>query len=233
MLPAAYGDGPELVFLNTAGGLTGGDHLTYDIKLGAGTRVTAMTQTAERAYRANEGQAKLDVTLTVGAGARLDWLPQETILFDRASLDRTTSVDLADNATCLMAETLVLGRAAMGEVVETLDLIDRRLVRRTGASVWLDPVRLDAASLSRRTGTATLNGQRAVGTLALIAPGAEDAVGRVRDLPEVPGVTWAVSGWDGKCVLRAMAPDAFPLRRMMMAAIAALRPGPLPRVWTI
>ncbi|MBV0911485.1 urease accessory protein UreD [Anianabacter salinae] len=233
MLPASYGEGPELVFLNTAGGLTGGDALRYEVALGAGTRVTAATQTAERAYASSGGTARMDVSLTVGTGARLDWLPQETILFERAALARRTDIALAGDAVCLMVETLVLGRAAMGEVVERAEFSDHRRVTRDGCPVLVEPVRIDETVLSRRTGRATLAGARAVATLALIAPGAEDAAGRLRALPDVPGVTWAVSGWDGKCVLRAMAPDAFPLRRLVMAAIAALRPGPLPRVWTI
>ena len=85
MLPRCQGPVPEAVFLNTAGGLTGGDRLDYRVELAPHTRLTATTQTAERAYASNDGPAHVDVTLQVGEGAHLDWLPQETILFDRSA----------------------------------------------------------------------------------------------------------------------------------------------------
>lgn len=106
---------PEAVFLNTSGGITGGDRLRYGLDLGAGVRAVATTQTAERAYRASAGVGRMEVALTVGAGGWLDWLPQETILFQGSALHRETMVDLAGAAGCLVLESVVLGRAAMGE----------------------------------------------------------------------------------------------------------------------
>src|SRR3990167_1990536 len=68
---------PEVVFLNTSGGITGGDRLRYGLDLGADVRAVATTQTAERAYRASAGVGRVEVALTVGAGGWLDWLPQD------------------------------------------------------------------------------------------------------------------------------------------------------------
>jgi Urease accessory protein UreH len=123
-LPRIHGPDPEVVFLNTAGGLTGGDRLSYGLALGPGTRAVGTTQTAERAYASPGGRAEVTVDLEIGAGARLDWLPQETILFDRSALARRTEARLAADAELLMLETLQLGRTAMGEEVATLDLAD-------------------------------------------------------------------------------------------------------------
>ena len=87
-LPRTDADHPEVVFLNTAGGLTGGDTLSYRLALAEGGRATGTTQTAERAYAQGPlGPAEMRVQLRVGAGARLDWLPQETILFDGSASD--------------------------------------------------------------------------------------------------------------------------------------------------
>jgi urease accessory protein len=102
-------DGPEVVFLNTSGGMTGGDQLNFALDLAAGCRVTATTQTAERAYRSDSGVAKVLVDHVLGAGAHLDWLPQETILFDHSALSRTTTVTLECDASCLLLEAVVLG----------------------------------------------------------------------------------------------------------------------------
>ena len=93
LLPRVRGV-PEVVFLNTSGGLTSGDTLSYALDLAEGARAVATTQAAERAYRADHGPARVSVTHRVGAGGWLDWLPQETILFDRSDLDRRTILTL-------------------------------------------------------------------------------------------------------------------------------------------
>lgn len=233
MLPRTHGPEPEVVFLNTAGGLTGGDRLSYGLSLAPGARATATTQTAERAYRSPGDAASVRVEIAVGAGASLDWLPQETILFDGASLERQTEIALGAEARLLFVEILVLGRAAMGETVRRLHLRDTRRITRDGAPVFVEPVLLDDARLARGANPAMLNGARAMATLGLIAPGAEDALGPLRALPETPGVTLAASAWDGRLILRAMASDAWPLRRALAAALSHLRGRALPRVWQI
>ncbi|NHF74247.1 urease accessory protein UreD [Paracoccus xiamenensis] len=231
LLPRCHGARPEIVFLNTSGGLTAGDRLDYRVDLGPSTRATATTQTAERAYRAEGVSAQARVTLSVAAGGMLDWLPQETILFDGASLDRETVVDLAENASFLGLETIVLGRAAMGETVSRLSLSDRRIIRRAGRIEVFDPFRLDDSSLARGNAPALLQGARAIAVLILSAPGAEVQLPALRAALTEPDVTAAASALPGRVVLRAHAPDAWPLRRQMMRLIETLRPGALPRVW--
>lgn len=231
LLPRSYGPAPEVVFLNTSGGLTSGDTLDYQLDLGPATRATATTQTAERAYRADGIPAQARVALKVGAGGMLDWLPQETILFDGAQLDRLTEVDLAEDASFLGLETIVLGRAAMGETLRRLHLHDRRIIRRNGRVEVLDPFRLVGASLARADAPALLQGARAVAVLILSAPDAEHQLPALRAALTEPGVTAAASALPGRVILRAHAPDAWPLRRQMARLIDTLRPGGLPRVW--
>lgn len=220
--------GPDLVVLNTSGGLTGGDRLTIDLDTGDGARITATTQTAERLYRAAEGQADITITARVGRGSRLDWLPQETILFDGSHARRSTTIDLAADAACLTCETLVLGRAAMGETVARLSLHDTRRITRAGRPVHLDPFVLETTRLGAPAGPADA---RALCTVVLAAQGAEDATTPARATLTEPGVTAAASGWDGRLVVRLMAADAFPLRRQLVRLLATLRGAPLPRVW--
>jgi len=223
--------GPEIVMLNTSGGLTGGDRLCLRLDLGAGCRATGTTQTAERAYRSTGGAARVTVHHRVEAGAHLDWLPQETILFDGSHLDRDTTIDLAGGASCLMLEAVVLGRAAMGETVTRTTLRDTRRITRAGRPVLVEPLHLTTEALT--AGPAVLNGARAFATLALVAQGAEDAAGRVQALLDEPGVTGGASGFDGRLVIRLMAGDGWPLRRQVTRLVSALRPGPMPRVWQI
>lgn len=224
---------PEVVFLNTAGGLTGGDEMSYRLDLGAGARALATTQTAERAYRASDGAdpARLTVHHTVGAGAWLDWVPQETILYEASALHRETRVDLADGAGCMMLEAVILGRAAMGETLEMLRFSDRREVRRNGKPVLIEPLELDTARLLRKT--PAMIPARAFATLGIIGDGAQEAIGPARAALTIEGVTAAASAFDGKCIVRMMAADGWPLRRQILALLTALRRAPVPRVWQI
>lgn len=221
---------PEVVFLNTSGGLTGGDRLSYEVTLGDGVHATATTQTAERAYRSTSGAARVDVTLEVGAGGWIDWLPQETILFDASSLDRRTRIDLGPGAGCLALEAVVLGRHAMGETVRTLAFRDRREIRREGRLLHLEPLAMGDAALM--AGQAVLGEARCFASLVMIAPDAEDALAPLRRVLDEPGVTAAASAFDGRLLLRVLAQDGWPLRRQIARALSVLRRGAvLPRVW--
>jgi urease accessory protein len=229
-LPKVHGPVPEVVFLNTSGGLTGGDRLMFSLALGDGAQAVATTQTAERAYASSAGRAVMDVVLTLGAGARLDWLPQETILFDRSTLARRTRADLGPGARLILSETVVLGRAAMGETVRELEFSDWREVRQQGRPVLVEPLRITAATLA--AGPAALDGARALATVALVAPGAEDALGAVRAcLPD--GMEAAASGWDGKLIVRLIGPDLFPVKRAVARVLNVMRGVALPRVWQV
>jgi urease accessory protein len=156
-------------------------------------------------------------------------LPQETILFDRSALSRETTVTLGRGASCLLLETLVLGRAAMGETVQDIVLTDRRRVTRQGVPVLYEPVALGAAALRR--GLGLVQGARAFASIALVQAGAEARLTAVRAVLDEPGVQAGASAFDGKLTLRLMAADGWPLRRQILRVLAVLRDGPLPRVW--
>lgn len=235
LLPRVYGGLPEVVFLNTAGGLTGGDDLGYELTLGPDARAVATTQAAERAYRSLSGAARVEVSLSVGPGAVLHWLPQETILFDRAALHRRTRAELSGDARLVMAETVILGRAAMGERLAEVDLLDWREVRRDGEPVLLEPVRLTTAMLDHRTSPALLGEAVAFASLALVDLRAEERLAECRQcLHSLPdGVEAAVSALKGRLVVRALARDSFALRRLVTVCLGVLTGAPLPRVWNL
>ncbi|WEF24967.1 urease accessory protein UreD [Paracoccus sp. S3-43] len=224
---------PQIVFLNTSGGLASGDRLSFAMTLRPDARALATTQTAERAYRAEGDPARARVGLAVGENAWLDWLPQETILFEGARLDRETVVDLAPGAGCLLLEMVVLGRLAMGEHPRRLHLRDRRVVRRAGRIVHHDAMALDDSTVARLDGPALLRGARAMATLAMIAPQAPDLLAAARAALDEPGVIGAASAPPGRLVIRLLARDDWPLRRQIHRLLAVLRPDPLPRIWQV
>ena len=229
MLPRVQGAVPEVVFLNTSGGLTGGDRLAYDLVIPPESTVIATTQTAERGYASPGPAASVKVTATVGAGGRLNWLPQETLIYEDAHVSRETKIELSGNAACLIVESIVLGRHAMGEVPRRARLTDRRLVTRNGRPVWAETLRLDSRVLSQTGQPAILNGANCFALIALIAPDAPDLTDLIRTTLTVPGCQSAASGWDGKLVVRLTATDGWPLRRQVVRTLRALTP--LPRVW--
>ena len=231
ILPRVGDGATEVVFLNTSGGLTGGDRLDYSLTLGAGVRATATTQTAERAYRCARGVARAGVRLTVGPGGWLDWLPQETILFDGAALEREVTVDLDEAAGCLFLESVILGRHAMGETVTGLQFRDSRMIRRGGQPVWAEPLHIDTRALGRAANPAMLGGARAMATLVLVQPQAGDRLAALRAVLDEPGVESGASALDGRLILRLLAWDGLPLRRQILRALAVLRAGPPPLVW--
>lgn len=221
---------PEVVFLNTSGGLTGGDMLSYAVQLGPRARAVATTQTAERAYRSSGGAARVRVTMEVGAGGWLEWLPQETILFDDSRLDRRTTIDLGPGAGCLLLESVVLGRAAMGETVAKVALRDWREICQSGRPLMVEPLVLTDGAL--QSGAAGMAGARAFASVAMIGQGVADLLDPLRCVLDEPGVTAAASAPAGRLMVRMMARDGWPLRRQIDRALAVLRRGQaLPRVW--
>jgi urease accessory protein len=236
-LPGGPGSGttpeavPEVVLANTSGGLTGGDRLDYALAVGPGAALVATTQAAERVYRSGDVPARLGVTLDVGAGAALDWLPQETILFQGGRLARRLEADLAGDAHLTLVETLVLGRAAMGEVVTHGRYTDQWRIRRSGRLVHAEALRLDGDIARITAGPATLRHARAMATLVHVGPGAEARLAGTRNLVErLEAVEAAVSLRGEVLILRLLGDDHAPLRRALAQVLEVFR-GALPRVW--
>ena len=223
-----------VVALNSSGGIAGGDRLDAAYAVGDGARATIAAQAAERFYRVVPGSvpAQVRTRVTVAPGAAAEWLPQETILFDRCAVNRVLDIELADESWFLGVEMLVFGRAAMGEQVDHAHLHDTIRVRRGGRLVLHDAIRLSGEVAATLRRPAIGGGARAVATLVHAAPGAASMLEPVRAaLAEAPGEC-ASSAWDGLLVARFLAPDGASLRAAVLAALRALRDGrPLPRVW--
>ena len=228
--PSPEDDGLSAVFVNTAGGVAGGDHFGIDIAAGEGARLTLTTAAAEKIYRADAGPAQLDISLKAAAGAHLGWLPQETILFDRARVSRRIDIDLAESASLLLCEIVVFGRAAMGERMQSGEFVDRWRVRRGGKLVFAETIRLDGDIGAKLASPAIANGGVAIGT-ALIVPGDEALVERIRTSSESFGGEVGISAWNGFAMARFCAQDAARLRADMMTVLGRASGAALPRLW--
>jgi urease accessory protein len=227
--PGPKGAALEAVIVNTAGGIAGGDRHRLDIAVGAGARLAVTTAAAEKIYRSLGPDAEIDVKLTAAAGAHLSWLPQETILFDRAQLKRRIEVDLADDASLLIAEAVVFGRSAMGETVEHGAFTDRWRVRRGGRLLFAETVRLDGLISQKLAEPAIAGGGVAVATV-LAMPGDAAMVERARARSDGFSGEVGISAWNGLAVARLCAKDGASLRRDLVAVLTVLG-GTLPRLW--
>jgi urease accessory protein len=227
--PNAATETLEAVIVNTGGGMTGGDRFAIELEVGEGASLIAGTVAAEKIYRSNGPDAEMSVRLDLGAGAKLAWLPQETILFDQARLSRRIDIDLAESSSLLMAEAVVLGRAAMGEAMDKGFFADRWRVRRDGKLVFADTAWLEGAIAARLIEPAITNSGIAIATV-LIAPGGDETLACVRALNETFAGEVGISAWNGFAVARLCAKDGAALRHDLVAVLAALG-QPVPRLW--
>jgi len=220
----------DAVIVNTAGGMTGGDRFGIDIAVGAGARLTVTTAAAEKVYRSLGPDTEIDVKFDVGPGGALAWLPQETILFDRARLRRTIDVELAPDADLMVAEAVIFGRSAMGETVLRGHFFDRWRVRVGGKLAFAESLRLDGAVAQKLGQRAIAGGSVAIASVLKI-PGDDGAIAAVRAMEKDFAGEVGVSAWNGLALARLVASDGAALRRDLIDVLTALGGTQLPRLW--
>ncbi|MBZ9795607.1 urease accessory protein UreD [Mesorhizobium sp. ES1-4] len=234
-LPAVSAGPLEAVLINTAGGLTGGDRLGWDVDVGADASAAITTQACEKVYRAVSDHAEVQVRLTVGENGSIAWLPQETIVFDRAAFARTLDVELEAGAEALVLEATVFGRLAMGERAAQGTFRDRWRVRREGTLIHAEDFRIGPAIAGTLARTAISGGAIAMATLLLVSPRAEALLDPVR---EIIGARGGASLWSvktsGKLLARLYAEDGYRLRQRLVPLVGLLngRAG-LPKLWSL
>jgi len=232
------GDIFEASLITTSGGVVGGDSLKVEVTAGAGSALRVYPQAAEKVYRSLGADSRIGVGLTAAAGAWLEWLPQETILFDGARLRRDTNIELAPGARVLAGEFLVFGRRASGERLSRGLIHDGWRIRRGGKLVWADALHVEGDLAAPLASAACLGGVTACASLIYAAEDAAAQLEALRDLlPEEPaGAQHALTAVNGLVVGRFLG-EALAVRRSYGAFWAAARarlaglPAALPRLW--
>lgn len=221
----------EGVLINTAGGIAGGDRLHYEIEVAVNTSLALTSQAAEKIYRSSGETALIDVDLKAKENARLSWLPQETILFDRVKVKRTLNAEIESSAAVTICESVVFGRAAMGECVGAGSFEDCWRIRRGGKLVFADTTRLNGKIEQLLRQRAVAAGHSCIATILHIAPNAEARleVARTAFPDEVEA---GASAFEGVLVVRMIAPDSFPLRRAILDVLNAIG-APPPRAFSL
>ena len=247
-LPLADG-GCQAVIVHPPGGLVGGDALDLDVAVGEGARVLCTTPGAQKWYRSTGVAARARTRVAVAAGGALEWLPQPSIVFDRARVEQSIDFDLAADARTIGWECLVLGRAAMGERFETGALRQRLSLSVGGETRWAEHT---AASAGDRLFASPLGwgGRTVACTVWAAAPG--DAIDdTLRDAwrellaaeCDAPGAraarldAGATRPTPGLLGARLLADDSQVAMRVAQALWARARPAVLgaasapPRIW--
>jgi len=227
------GEPPLAALVNTAGGLAGGDEVKVTVAAGPGTHAVVSTPAAEKVYRSLGPETRIAARLELGEGATLEWLPQETILFDGARLARRLDIEAAPGARLLLAEMLVFGRHARGETLREGSLLDTWRLRRGRALLWADGLALGEGLRERLDDRFGFAGAEACATLLVAA---EAPLQAARDAAREAGAA-ATLPRPGVMVLRWLG-GAAAVREGLNAAIRLLRARVLgaapvlPRLWT-
>jgi urease accessory protein len=165
-----HGAVEEAVLVDSAGGIAGGDRLEIAVTALANASILVTSQAAEKVYRALNEPARITTRLKALEGAKLAWLPQETIVFNCGRLKRDTEIELSSGAEVLALEWLVLGRAARGEEMTDGHITDLWLVKKDDRLIWADSFRVTDGTFAHLHRKALLANCKAVATLIYFGP---------------------------------------------------------------
>jgi len=228
----------EAVLINTAGGVAGGDRLEICVTALAKAAIAVTSQAAEKVYRALNQPAQIVTKLKTVDRAKLAWLPQETIVFNRARLNRETQIELSSRAELLALEWLVLGRAAHGEEVVGGHITDSWRVKKDGRLIWADTFRVTDEMFPHLQRKALLSECKALATLIYFGPDPEARLELLRGVAASLGCRCAVTSVGGLIIVRLAAKMSSDLRIALRSFLRqfsqAFGPGPfrVPKMWS-
>src|SRR5579883_112706 len=233
----APGDLAAATLLTTSGGLAGGDRLSLSIRAEAGAAGSVTTAAAEKIYRSLGPPVTMTVTLAVAQGGRLDYLPQETILFDGAKLRRRIDALLAPDGCLLASEMVVFGRAARGERFTRGLLHDAWRIRIGGRLVWADALRLEGDIAARLDEPAAFGGAAALALALYVGADGAQHLPLARSLADAEGCHGSTTLVNGVLLARFLGARADIVRRALTRYLAGMRqaaglPAALPRMWS-
>tara|TARA_R110000737_G_scaffold346257_1_gene375815 strand:+ start:199 stop:1074 length:876 start_codon:yes stop_codon:yes gene_type:complete len=241
LFPRPPSNGPfEGAIVTTSGGLVGGDRLRFAVTARADSSACITSQAAEKIYRSTGATTEIDIRLTAERGAVLEWMPQETIVFDGARLRRNTRIDAASGSKLLAGEIVVFGRIAHGETFTKGLLHDGWRIYRDDALIWADALHLDGDIAGTIAAPMTFGGATASATLLYIADDAEERRAAVREMMDTISGDFcrvAASCIGPILIMRFLGPDAAQVRQAYSRLWALVRseilnfPAALPRVW--
>ena len=225
------------IIVHPPGGVVGGDQLQVDATVGDGAHAVLTSPGAAKWYRANGHVSGQRVALRAGAGASIEWLPQESIFFDQACVRLRHEVELAADASYIGLDIVCLGRSASGESFRTGSIAQHTQIRRGGKLLWWEqgvlaaggPLMKSALGMAGQTVCATL--------IAVGAPVPAQVLAALRGIAVPDGAQFGATQMKAVLVVRLLCSDSEAARRVMLAAWQLVRPALLgraaviPRIW--
>lgn len=230
---------PHAALVTTSGGLAGGDILELSVHAGPAARAVVVGSAAEKIYRSTGPDTCMEVSLTVDAGAALEYLPQETIVFDGARLRRTTRIAAAADARILAGEILVFGRTARGERLTHGLIREAWEIRQDGRLIWADALHLQDDLRAVLDAAAGFDGAVAVASMVVLAADPTALRNQARALHADYRGRFGAGLINGVLVARWLDGDAQRLRAAFGETWKCVRhaalglPARLPRLWDI
>ncbi|WFU74892.1 urease accessory protein UreD [Bradyrhizobium sp. CB2312] len=228
----------EAVLINSSGGVAGGDEIRVEVVAEGTASVAVTTQAAEKIYRALDRPARILTRLRADGNARLAWLPQETIVFNRARIVRQTEIDVSSGAELIALEWLVLGRIESGEEVLGGLVQDSWRIRVDGRLVWADGFLASDSTFPQLSRTALLSNWRAIATMIYFGPRPEGRLERLREIGASLECAYGVTIVGAIIVIRVAAIASVDLRRGLRRFLDQLGhelgsgPFGVPKMWS-
>ena len=231
-----YAEGPQVcqhIIVHPPGGIAGGDRLNISAKVGEQAWAQLTSPGAAKWYRAS-GPAYQQLTLQVAAGATLEWLPQESIVYSGAQAQLETRIELQGDARLCYWDMVALGRPASGERFDSGEFRSRLDIHRDGQLLWHERQRI-AGNDGLLDSPIGLGGQPVFATLLITGDIDAELLERCRELPSA--VRGDLTQLPGLLVARCLADQALHARAWLIALWQQLRPALLgreavpPRIW--
>ena len=230
---------PHIYLLHPPGGVVGGDRLQTSVTLGPGAQLLLTTPAAQKLYRSEGARAEISNQLGLGQGARLEWLPSETLAFSAAQAELTTRVELGPEAAFIGWDITCYGMPARGETFDAGRVVSHFEIFRRDTALIVEALDLSSGE-GLLQGAFALRGQPVVGSLyAVPAAGSisDELVEQVRAAVGASIGPCSVSSLGELLVVRALAQNVESVRAPLIAAWQLLRPAILgrapilPRIW--
>jgi len=222
-----YPEGDDVchaIVVHPPGGIAGGDELELTVRAKAGARALLTTPGAGKWYRTAGPWAHQRIALEAGTGAVLEWLPQETIVFEGAAAELESDIRLAPDARFIGWEILRLGRTASGERFKRGQLRTRTVIRRDGRVAWLERARLEGG-FDLLDSPLGLAGEPVFGTMLAAGPQLDAGLVAACREPQPREGTGAVTCLPGVLIARYLGANSEAARGYFAQLWRILRPA--------
>ena len=231
----------QAALVNISGGLVGGDKISVDMQIGRNAKALIASQSAEKVYRSAGADTEMEIKITVKPGSWLEFLPQETILFQGSRLRRQIKVSIEGDGSLVAGEILVFGRRGHGEYFKNGLIHESWEIERDGRLLWADTLHMDKNIGSTINHPACFDGAVGMATLIYNGPNATDNLAVIQNLlaDSNRDILSSVTCINGVMIIRWIGKNSLDLRNEFGAFWSAFRnkiadlPAKLPRLWNM